>query len=429
MQKVLIITYYWPPAGGPGVQRWLKFVKYLPEFGFEPWVYIPQNPHYPLEDESLLKEVPERVKILKRPITEPYRWASVFSKKQTKTISSGIIQEEKRQSLLEKMLLWVRGNLFIPDARKNWVKPSVRYLSQILSKENITTVITSGPPHSLHLIGMGLKKRHPDLQWITDFRDPWTSIGYHKKLRLTASSQRKHKRLESDVLNGADKIVVTSNTTKEEFEQLTQKPIKVITNGYESGDVAMGLDQKFTVSHIGSLLTDRNPELLWQVLSTLVKEHADFAEHLKIQLGGTVSEQVLQSVRQYGLEAHIEILGYVPHGQVQKLQQAAQVLLLLEIDSVETRGIIPGKLFEYLKAKRPILAMGPEQWEGGQIVEMTKSGRYVTSNGAQSLKEVLLKWFRAYQEGSLTINPTGIEHYHRRALTEQLANFIIWESS
>ncbi len=429
MQKVLIITYYWPPAGGPGVQRWLKFVKYLPEFGFEPWVYMPQNPHYPIEDESLLKEVPNQVKILKRPIREPYRWASVFSKKRTKTISSGIIQEEKRQSPLEKMLLFIRGNLYIPDARKNWVKPSVRYLSPILSKENITTVITSGPPHSLHLIGMGLKKQHPDLQWISDFRDPWTSIGYHEKLRLTTFSRQRHKQLESDVLNTTDKIVVTSNTTKEEFEPLTQKPIKVITNGYERDDFDGEQDSKFTLSHIGSLLTDRDPKTLWKALSTLVKEHVDFAQHLKIQLGGLISEQVLQSIRGYGLEGHVEVLGYVPHGQAQKLQRAAQVLLLLEIDSVETRGIIPGKLFEYLKAKRPILAIGPEQWEGGQIVEMTESGRYFTPNGAQSLKKVLLKWFRAYQEAGLTIHPKGIEQYDRRVLTEQLAKVILWESS
>lgn len=429
MQKVLIITYYWPPAGGPGVQRWLKFVKYLPEFGFEPWVYIPENPHYPLVDESLVKEVPNNVKILQQSIDEPYRWAAIFSKEKTRTISSGIIPKEKKQSLLEKALLWIRGNLFIPDARKAWVKPSIRYLSKILAEENINTIITSGPPHSMHLIGVGLKEKYPNLQWITDLRDPWTSIGYHKKLRLTKSSQRKHERLESKVLNKADKIVVTSNTTKREFEKITKKPIKTITNGYDTSDVQTSLDAKFTLSHIGSLLTDRNPEVLWNVLSALVEEHQDFAEHLKIQLGGTVSEQVLQSISEHGLEDFVELLGYVPHNKVEGLQQSAQVLLLLEIDSEETKGIIPGKVFEYLKAQRPILAIGPAAWEGGQLVNDTESGIYCTPEDSNLLKEVLLKWFNAYKTGGLTIQSKGTEKYHRRALTEQLAKFIVWESS
>ncbi|AKA36218.1 glycosyltransferase family 4 protein [Flagellimonas lutaonensis] len=429
MQKVLIITYYWPPAGGPGVQRWLKFVKYLPEFGFEPWVYVPENPHYPLMDGSLVKEIPKTVKVLKHPIKEPYRWAAIFSKKKIKTISSGIIPKEKQQSVLEKIMLWIRGNLFIPDARKAWVEPSVRYLSEILATENIKTIITSGPPHSLHLIGMGLKEKYPDLQWIADFRDPWTTIGYHRMLRLTKSSQRKHKQLESKVLNNADKIVVTSNTTKSELEKLTKRPIETITNGYDDGDARVMLDSKFTLSHIGSLLTDRNPEVLWKVLSTLIEEEQDFAEHLKIQLGGAVSGQVLQSFREHGLENFVELLGYVPHEKVQSLQQSAQVLLLLEIDSEETKGIIPGKVFEYVRAKRPILAIGPANWEGGQLVTETQSGIYCTPKDGKSLKEVLLKWFNAYKTGELTIQPQGTEKYHRRALTEQLAKFIVWESS
>ncbi|MDB4293560.1 glycosyl transferase family 1, partial [Maribacter sp.] len=226
MKKTLVITYYWPPAGGPGVQRWLKFVTYLRDFDVEPIVYIPENPHYPIQDTSLLKEIPEGITILKHPIKEPYGIAGMLFSKKTKRISSGIIQT-KNQSVLEKAMLWIRGNFFIPDARKNWIKPSIAYLSDIIDTEKIDTIITTGPPHSVHLIGHGLKQKFK-LTWLADFRDPWTSIGYHKKLKLTKASEQKHKDLEKMVLNTADKLIVTSETTKKEFQEITDQPISVI---------------------------------------------------------------------------------------------------------------------------------------------------------------------------------------------------------
>jgi len=158
-KKILIISYYWPPAGGPGVQRWLKFVKYLPDFNIEPHVYIPENPTYPLLDEKLLSEVSDKAIIIKQPIFEPYGLASVFSKNKTKKISSGIIPNQKKQSFVEKAMLWIRGNVFIPDARVFWVKPSVKFLKHYLQDHQIDTIITTGPPHSLHLIGLQLKGR------------------------------------------------------------------------------------------------------------------------------------------------------------------------------------------------------------------------------------------------------------------------------
>lgn len=427
MQKVLVITYYWPPAGGPGVQRWLKFVKYLPDFGIEPIVYIPENPSYPIIDEQLVGEIPSGIKILKQPIKEPYAWASLLSKKKTKTISSGIIPE-KNPTLLEKLLLWIRGNMFIPDARKFWVKPSIEFLSKFIGEEGIKTVITSGPPHSLHLIGLGLKKKH-NLQWITDFRDPWTSIGYHKKLRLTKASQRKHEKLEQLVLTSSDKIVVTSSTTKKEFEAITDKPIQVITNGYDDELVPVPLDTDFTISHLGSLLTGRNPICLWRALQELVQENKEFCEALKIQLAGVVGKEVSKSIEGFGLDSFVHRLGYLSHGKVLEIQQKSQVLLLLEIDSAETKGIIPGKLFEYLNAQRPILAIGPEDWEAGNIVKESNAGAVFTHNDVDKLKAVLLDWFGSYQKGQLQCHSSSVTKYHRKQLTQNLVKFIQWESS
>ncbi|WP_422351356.1 glycosyl transferase family 1 [Flagellimonas sp.] len=427
MRKVLVIVYYWPPAGGPGVQRWLKFVKYLRDFNIEPVVYVPENPHYPLVDENLLSEVPNDVRVLKHPIKEPYAWASLLSKKKTKTISSGIIPEKKPSSL-EKILLWIRGNLFIPDARKYWVKPSVKFLLGIIEKEGIETIITTGPPHSLHLIGLELKKKM-NIQWISDFRDPWTSIGYHNKLRLTKKSQKKHKDLEKKVLTNSDKIVVTSRTTQMEFEALTNRPVKVITNGFDEVLSPLQLDSKFTISHLGSLLTGRNPITLWKVLQELVNERPEFAKQLSIQLAGVVGEEVWESIGQHGLQSYTNQLGYLPHEQVVEVQQKSQILLLLEIASEETKGIIPGKLFEYLNAKRPILALGPTEWEAGRIVQETKAGISLSTTDAPALKNVLLDWFEQFKKGGFSANSIGIEKFHRRELTKELVNFIVWESS
>jgi len=420
MKKVLIITYYWPPAGGPGVQRWLKFVTYLRDFDIEPILYVPENPNYPIVDQALLNAMPQGIKIYKQPIFEPYGLARFLSSKKTKRISSGIIQT-KNQSFLEKLLLWVRGNLFIPDARKYWVKPSVAYLSGVIENEKIGTIITTGPPHSVHLIGLNLKQRLA-ISWISDFRDPWTSIGYHKKLKLTNTSKKKHKKLEALVLNSADKIIVTSETTKKEFQAITQQPIKVITNGYDSeyGGTAV-LDPQFTISHIGSLLTGRNPQNLWKVLAALIQENIGFKEAVRLNLIGVVSDDVLKTIYAYGLEPYVVLKPYVSHDEALELQRKSQVLLLAEIDAPETIGIIPGKLFEYMAAKRPILAIGPDNWEVASIIKATNSGTTFNYNEEEELKKLVVHWFQAFKNKQLTVQSKNIEMYSRYSLTKKLA--------
>jgi glycosyltransferase involved in cell wall biosynthesis len=424
LKKVLIITYYWPPAGGPGVQRWLKFVKYLPEFGIEPIVYCPENPRYPIMDPSLLEEVSESITLLKQPIREPYGIASVLSKKQTKTISSGVISKSDEQSLLQKLMLFIRGNFFIPDARKNWVKPSVRFLSKYLSSNNVVAVITTGPPHSLHLIGLGLKEKL-GVKWIADFRDPWTTIGYHKSLKLTPRSKSKHLKLESKVLNMADDIVVTSAYTKREFEAKTDRPISLITNGYDSHSVQINKkDDLFTIAHIGSLLSERNPTLLWQVLSELLTENKEFARLFRLRLVGVVSSHVMEKIKAYKLEDHSEIIGYVSHDDAIKFQMKSQVLLLIEIDSEDTKAIIPGKLFEYLVSGTPIIAIGPQQSDIEQIISSTNTGSYFTYAQKTELKANILDLFHEFQNESLEVHPIGLEPYSRKELTKRLASLI-----
>ena len=424
MKKVLIISYYWPPAGGPGVQRWLKFATYMPDFGIKPVVYIPENPTYPIKDESLLAEVPKDLEILRKPIVEPYSWAKIFSKKHTETISSGIISEEKKQSLLQKTMLYIRGNFFIPDARKFWIKPSVRFLENYISENKIDVIITTGPPHSLHLIGLALKAK-TGLPWITDFRDPWTSIGYHDKLKLTKSSQKKHKILEYKVLQNCDHVITTSPTTKTDFEKITDTPVTCITNGFElEGNLNIDQDTAFSLSHIGSLLEKRNPLVLWKVLGNLKKENESFGKALKIKLAGRVSETVIASIKSFGLEENLELLGYVTHEDALKLQRKAQILLLIEINSEETKAIVPGKVFEYLAARRPILAIGPINADFFKIVKSTASGNCFTYQEEEALKKQVLHWYKLYSTEGLPDNSGDISQYTRKNLTQKLAELI-----
>ncbi|WP_347372665.1 glycosyltransferase family 4 protein [Aequorivita sp. Q41] len=423
MKKALIITYYWPPAGGPGVQRWLKFVKYFREFGIEPIVYVPENPNYPLVDENFSSEIPFDIQIIKQPISEPYRFAKLFSKKKTKQISSGIISK-KEISAIEKLMLYVRGNFFIPDARIGWVKPSVKFLSKYIIDNPLDVVITTGPPHSLHLIGMQLQKEL-GLKWLADFRDPWTTIHYHKSLRLSKTSERKHKMLEASVLKTADLITVTSPTTKKEFEMISETPIAVITNGFDASEpFDFVMDSTFSISHIGSLLSERNPEVLWKVLSELCSENPLFKNDLQLKFAGAVSEELKKSLEDFQLLSNCSFLGYVSHSEALKLQKQSQVLLLVEINSAETRAIIPGKLFEYLAAKRPIIALGPKESDIEGIITETNSGKFFSYWDNNELKAEILHYYENFKKGELIISSEGIEKYSRRALTKQMAALI-----
>lgn len=423
-KKILIITYYWPPAGGPGVQRWLKFVKYLPDFGIQPIVYIPENPTYPIVDENLVKEVSDKAIILKQKIFEPYQLASFLSKNKTKKISSGIIPNQKKQSFLDKTFLWIRGNLFIPDARVFWVKPSVAYLEKYIVDNNIDTIVTSGPPHSLHLIGLELKQKL-DLKWFADFRDPWTTIGYHKSLRLSRFAAKKHKVLEHQVLNTADTIIVTSKTTKTEFQAITTKPIVVITNGYDTEEVGkQTLDSKFSLAHIGSFLSERNPLILWESLVELLHEIPDFKSHLEVKLIGAVSQEVLETITQFGLNSYLNNLGYVSHAEAIAHQRKSQVLLLIEIDSEDTKSIIPGKLFEYMVSNRPIIAIGPNGSDFAEIITETNTGVFFDYSEKMKLKSVILDFYNQFLEGKLQANGVGLQRYSRKNLTKELVQLI-----
>lgn len=425
MNNILILTYYWPPAGGPGVQRWLYFSRYLREFGFRPVLYVPERPHYPVQDPDLLKSVPEGIRVYRSRFWEPYGLASLFSRKKTRRISSGIIQRED-PGFLERIFLWIRGNLFIPDARKYWMGKALSELPDILESEGIQTIITTGPPHSLHLIGLALK-RSQNIRWIADFRDPWTDIGYHDALRLGSRAKRIHAQMERDVLKAADRVVATSTHTAESFRKIAERPVDVITNGYD-GDPASGRQPEgdFVVAHIGSLLSGRNPEALWRAIAALREGDPAFRAAFRLELTGLTSPEIERSLRKTGIWEATHLQGYVPHGEAINRQRNAQVLLLIEIDRAETRGIVPGKLFEYMAAARPVLAVGPRGWEAAQRLEAAGCGKGFTYSEEAAIRAQLAEWFALYRQGKLEQDPSGSLVYSRRNLSRKLSE-LLWE--
>ncbi len=419
--KALIITYYWPPAGGSGVQRWLKFVKYLQDFDVEPVVYTVQDPKYALMDETLEKEIPKNITILKQPIWEPNNLLTLFKSKQQKT-SAGFLNPDP--SFLEKQLQYIRANNFIPDARKFWIKPSIKYLSEYLKNNKVDVIITTGPPHSLHLIGMELKRRFP-IKWISDFRDPWTDIDYFHQLPLTEKAIQKHKELEKKVLQQSDVVIVIGKTMKEKFDKFNRN-IHVISNGFD-GDIAASekeLDKKFSITHIGLMNADRNPKILWEVLSEMISEISEFAKDLEIKLIGEVAKEVKTHIADSKLEKMTQYINYVPHHKVMEYQRSTQVLLLAVNNVPSAKGIITGKIFEYLQANRPIVAIAPKNGDLAEIIDKTNAGFVVDFDDKENLKKTILDLYKKYKGGELKVDTNNIEQYQRKNLTSKLAEVI-----
>ena len=429
LKKILIITYYWPPAGGPGVQRLLKLAKYLPEFGWKPIIFTPENPSYPLVDESLIKDIPEDLEIIKTKIWEPYQLAEKLNKS-NKKFKAGQFDVGNNQSWKSKLSIWVRGNFFIPDARVFWVNPSVKFLEQYLKINNIDVVVTSGPPHSLHLIGLNLKKKFPNIKWIADFRDPWTEISYYKHLKLTNKSDKKHRQLESEVFKNADITLATSYTDAENFRKNGANAL-CITNGFDESDSSKSKTQtpsdslkKFTLSYIGVLEQLRNPENLWKALDDLIKTNADFAENFRLKFVGRIDDKILSSIETSSLKNHIDSLGYLSHDKAIDEMSSSSILLITNFPNESSKGIIPGKIFEYLATGKQIISFGPNDADVSKILDETKAGKHFSYNDSEIIKNFILEKFELWKNGNISENTGNIEQFSRRNLTKQLSEIL-----
>lgn len=424
-KKIFIITYYWPPAGGPGVQRWLKFVKYLPDFGWKPTVFIPDNPSYPIVDETLQKAVSEDLEIIKTRIWEPYQLAEIFGK-DNKKFKAGQFDVGKNQSWKSQLSIWVRGNFFIPDARVFWVKPSVEYLKKYLKENQFDAFVTTGPPHSMHLIGLELKKEFPALKWIADFRDPWTEISYYKHLKLTKSADQKHRTLEQKVFETADITLATSYADAENFRKKGANAF-CITNGFDENEVENSIEQnssKFTLSYIGVLEQLRNPDVLWKVLNELVSQNEDFKNAFELKFVGRIDDKILSEIERSELKYLVNNLGYLSHSEANIEMTNSDLLLITNFPDERSKGIIPGKIFEYLATGKQIVSFGPKESDVKKILEETQAGKHFSYDDESELKVFLMQKFQEWQSGIAHSQTQNIEQFSRKNLTKKLTELL-----
>lgn len=432
MKKILILTYYWPPCGGAGVQRWLKFVKYLRYYGWEPVIYTALNGEMPVIDASLNKDIPKNLTVLKTSIWEPYSiYKKFIGRKKSDKVNASFLSENKKPGLTEKISVWIRGNYFIPDARKFWIKPSIPYLVDYIQKYSINHIISTGPPHTMHMIALGIKQQLPRIKWVADFRDPWTNIDFYEKLMLTKRADKKHHEMELNVLKTADLVLSVGQTMNDEFAQMLKNTtgnssdkFKVITNGFDDDDISnvpVEKDQKFSIAHVGTLVRDRNPDVLWRVLKKLVSENPEFEKQLEIKLVGKIDIFVKEEIEKYGLAKYVNKIDYLPHSEVILEQQRSRVLLLLVNNTKNAKGILTGKFFEYMAANTPVLTIGPVNGDLAAIINETKCGLISDFNDEASLEKNILKMFSGEEISHTT---TSIEKYSRRNLTGQLSELL-----
>ncbi len=422
MEKILIITYYWPPSGGAGVQRWLKFSKYLPEFGFEPIILtVDENQaSYAQHDYSLLKEINPDLSVYKTKTFEPYNLYRKLTNK--KEIPYGGFSNQKKVTFFEKLTRFIRGNLFVPDPRKGWNRYALKKAIELVNAEQIGVVVTSGPPHSTHLIGRRIKER-TGIRWIADFRDPWTDIYYYKSLYHSKLATRFDRYLEKSVLTEADKIITVS---EEVGKLLLQKipghieKIVVIPNGYDEEDfdlVEPVRNEKFTITYTGTISISYRID---QFIEAVCQLPDRVKEQLKIRFVGNVPDEIIDLFHRKNLGALIEVLGYVPHKQAISQMLGASILLMAIPDSPDNKGIVTGKFFEYLAAKRPILAIGPLDGEVDRMINKCHAGKLVSYDETEKMRLFILEIFEQEQRGQKGSQTKGTEQYTRRNLTKEL---------
>ena len=420
MKKVLIITYYWPPSGGAGVQRWLKFVKYLPEFGLQPVVLTidPANATYPVIDDTLINDVQDDLIVHHASGFNPLELAAkIFGRK---NLAQGGFSGVNKKSLKLRVLRFIRGNLFIPDPRYGWNKNAFRKAAELIKEHKIEVVITSSPPHSTQLIGLKLKRRI-GIKWIADLRDPWMDIYYYADLSRTYFAKLKDKSLEKRVLREADEVLTVGNHLKTLFENKGAKRVRVVTNGYDKSDFQGLGDKKWfdpnkiNIVYAGTMSDVYNPAAFFSVVKQMGDDGRNFHMHF---FGSQTDKLRSEAIDAFGDRCTFH--EYINHADLPGVYMCADVLLLVIPDQKHDKVILTGKLFEYIAARKPILGIGPKDGDAAQVVARCDSGRFFNRSDEAQMKTFLQQVVQ--KELSLKFN--DIEAYERKFLTEQLAEII-----
>jgi hypothetical protein len=426
--RVLIITYYWPPSGGSGVQRWLKLSKYLPACGWEPWIFTPENPAFTVRDESLLADVPREAEVIRFPIWEPYRLYYRIGKWLGRSVETPADQiSPGKKSLFQRVSAWIRGNFFVPDARVFWVKPAASFLEGLITQNGIRHVITTGPPHSMHLIGLELKKRIPSVTWLADFRDPWSEWNLLDTLSLSPLTRMRHVRLEHKVLTTADRVLTIGPYFVDRFRELGARRVELLTNGFDEADfreIPRKRSDYLTIRHTGIVDELRDPRPFFEALREAGRQHPSLLGRLRVEFVGHVNAALRTEVEADAtLHNLVAFRPPVPHRELLELYGETDILLLILGSSAQARGNLPGKFFEYLATGNPILAVGPVEGDTATILRETGAGRIFTPFDKQGLATAVLDLFDQWKRGPLT-SPAPPAAYSRRSLAGRLASIL-----
>ncbi len=422
MKKVLVIIYYWPPSGGAGVQRWLKFVKYLPQFGWQPTVITTTNGDYPAIDESLCKEVPAGIKVIR---TKTPTFGKLFKKINGKNsdVPYGSLESSSKDSLLKKLSYWFRLNLVVPDARKVWNKYAYRAASKELLTNKYDAVVTSGPPHSTHLVGLKLKKKY-NIKWIADFRDPWTKIDYLDEYNRWKITQKIDEKYEKKVYDLCDRFIYSNPLIIKNFKKSTKTYF--LSNGYDKDDFKIfkkvkNLD-KFEINYFGIISIERNPLSVLKSVNKIFEEKNN--RNIRINIWGNIHQSVKDILISNDKNNIVNIHSYIPHKKMVEYLVNSNLLLVVVNKIKSKKGVFPGKIFEYLGSGVEILGIGPEDGDAAKILKETKCGKMFDYDKVDDIANFIEIKYQEWKVGKMFSPSIEIEKYSKITQTKQLADIL-----
>ncbi|GBD92221.1 glycosyl transferases group 1 [bacterium BMS3Abin04] len=420
MKKVLIITYYWPPAGGAGVQRALKFVKYLPQFGWQPIVLTVQNPDSPVEDKSLAADIPNECKVYKTKSLEPFEiYKKFIGKSKNKKIPADVLLKKENASIKEKLAQWIRINLFIPDAKIGWKYFAVKEGINIVNKENIDIIFSTSPPQTAGLIARSIAEK-TNKKWIADFRDPWMEIVYYQNIKRSAFTKFFDAKLEEKVLSSADGIVSISKGLIDLLKTKANNKFCLIPNGYDESDfeeIQQEKNAEFTIAYTGSMSDNRVPYPLLQALKRII--YNDGIKDIKLRIVGRATPRLTGLINKEGLGNYFIFTSFLPHKESTKILQGSDALLLVIDDVPDNEGFLTGKIFEYLGCKKPVFAIGPVNGDANKILQETNSGEMVDYKDNEGAYRLLKQLYEDWKTNTSRFT-FKVEQFSRKNLTKKL---------
>jgi len=390
MKKVLIISYYWPPNAGVGCRRWVNYSYFLKKKGLEPILYVPENPDYTNKDNSYQDKL-KNIYTLKNKIWEPFSFYKKFLNK--KNINPGVLIDSNK-GLKNKFSKWIRANFFIPDARALWVNSSINYLSNFLKDNPVDAIISTGPPHSMHLIALNLKKRF-NLKWIADFRDPWTDIEYFDKLNFFNDSKKRHAKLEKEVLRKADLVLTVSESWSERFKELGAKKVEFIFNGFDEKEYPIKISQKkkFRIGHFGLYNELRDHNSFWEAINNIIQDNKIFSDNLELFFAGPIYSGFDENLKKLGFHKYLNHCEWLSHKEALKEMTQTDLLLITHSNTQDVNGRLPAKFFEYLGAKKPILAIGNKKSDLSKLMLNLNCGTFLDFEDIKGMEKALIKYF------------------------------------